>query len=61
MPLLCLFGTLHCQMVLLWKPVIELITTYANGFCKDDFWVAFAKQLSLAAKKTGKLLNIHSY
>lgn len=45
-PLRYLLGTLYINFQLLWNPVVEIITSYANGMPILKFWDVFHKQLT---------------
>lgn len=55
-----MLGILYANFKLLWEPVIEFISGYANALTADEFWPVFHKALEssfLNTKKSQKLFN----
>lgn len=50
-PLRYLCGILYINFKLLWDPVSNLITSYANGMSIDVFWNIYYKELKNAASQ----------
>jgi len=52
-----LCGTLYINMTLIWKPVMELVSSHALGLSREQFWSVWTEVLHTAAHNAGELLS----